>query len=232
MPRNSTEGPVTPTVVLEEPSFAVVNKPAGMPVQADTTGDPDLLGWARAHWQDAQFELVNRIDRPVSGAVLLAREASMLAALNEAFRERRVEKVYWAIVQGAVKVPTEGMLLQDRLSHDTREHKARVLPEEGSEGEWARLRIRALAVGDRLSLLEVRPEGGAFHQIRAQLAAWGHPIQGDVKYGARRGERDRSILLHARSLTFAHPDTGHRILAEAPAPVRSPWPAFLALAGL
>jgi 23S rRNA pseudouridine1911/1915/1917 synthase len=73
-------------------------------------------------------------------------------------------------------------------------------------------------------LVEVRPEGGRFHQIRAQLSAAGHPIKGDVKYGARRGEPDRSIALHARSLKFAHPFTGAPLCIQAPLPGTGLWP--------
>ncbi|MBL7957047.1 MAG: hypothetical protein JNM49_03730, partial [Flavobacteriales bacterium] len=79
---------------------------------------------------------------------------------------------------------------------------------------------------------ECAPEGGAFHQIRAQLAAWGHPIKGDVKYGARRGEKDRSIALHARSVRFKHPFTGKEQSVEAAAPPSGIWLPLTASAGL
>ena len=88
--------------------------------------------------------------------------------------------------------------------------------------------IHLLATGDRYTLVEAIPEGGAFHQIRAQLGAWGHPIKGDVKYGARRGEKDWSIALHARSLRFVHPFTGVDVSIEAPAPPGTLWSALVA----
>ena len=96
------------------------------------------------------------------------------------------------------------------------------------EGEGvAELQFARRFAGDRYSLLEVVPKGGAFHQIRAQLAAAGFPIKGDVKYGARRGERDRSIALHAWRLSFIHPGTREALLIEAPAPTTSIWPVML-----
>ncbi|MBK8340461.1 MAG: hypothetical protein IPK99_10930 [Flavobacteriales bacterium] len=84
--------------------------------------------------------------------------------------------------------------------------------------------------GDRYALIEVEPEAGRFHQIRAQLAASGMPIKGDVKYGARRGEKDRSIALHAHTLSFRHPITQTPVIVTAPPPATPVWAALLALA--
>ena len=107
-----------------------------------------------------------------------------------------------------------------------------VLEEKDADGRNATLTFTNRDNGERFSLLEVRPEGGAFHQIRAQLAAIGHPIKGDVKYGARRGEPDRSIALHAWRMRFKHPITNTPLELIAPLPTRSIWPALLALAGV
>lgn len=217
-----------PTVLLEDPHLLVVSKPAGMPVQADPTGDEDLLSILRRERKEPTLELAHRIDRPVSGVVLLARTSEANAAFHALFRERRMEKRYWAIVEGRV-VETE-VELRHRLVHDARKHKA--VRSKSEEGEEAFTRVRLLAQGDRYALVECSPDGGAFHQIRAQLAAWGHCIMGDVKYGARRATKDRSIGLHARSLRFKHPITGARLLVEAPPPLTQPWPSLLALAGI
>jgi len=215
-------------VLLEDAHLLVVSKPAGLPVQADQTGDEDLLTLLRRERKEPSIELAHRIDRPVSGVVLLARTPEANTALQALFRQRRMEKRYWAIVEGRVEeVQSE---LRHRLSHDARKHKAIV--SKTSEGEEACTRVRVLAQGDRYALLECVPEGGAFHQIRAQLAAWGHCIMGDVKYGARRAMKDRSIGLHARSLRFAHPFTHAEVLVEAPSPLAMPWPALVGLVEL
>jgi 23S rRNA pseudouridine1911/1915/1917 synthase len=217
----------SPIVLLYADEFlCVAYKPAGMPVQPDPTGDPDLLSLLAAQLKQRDLGLVHRLDRPVSGVVLFARDAEMLAALNALFRERGIDKRYWAIVEGRM----EGeQVLEHHLEHDGKARKARIIKEVKASEEAARLHLKPMAVGDRYTLLELRPEGGAFHQIRAQLAAAGHPIKGDVKYGARRGERDRSIALHARSLTFHHPATDRSISVEAPAPGDPLWKALLAL---
>jgi len=221
---SSIEGTAAPVVLFEDAWMLAVSKPAGMPVQADPTGDIDLVGWLRTHRKEPGIELVHRIDRPVSGVVLLSRSAEALPMLHELFRERRMHKHYWAIVEGSVKM-TAPMVLEHSLKHDQRTHRSKVVgtsPEAGS-----RTHVRLLAAGDRYTLVEAIPEGGAFHQIRAQLSAWGHPIKGDVKYGARRGEKDRSIALHARSLRFVHPFTGEDVAIKAPAPTGTLWSALV-----
>lgn len=223
MPMSSTELPAT-SVLYQDPWMVAVVKPAGVPVQPDDTKDRDLLRLTRDLLHDQAIDLVHRIDRPVSGVVLFARDAEALSLLHAMFRDRKVHKSYWAIVEGVVE--ESEAVLEDLLQHDTRAHRAVVGKAPGAK--QARTRVQVLARGDRYALIEARPEGGAFHQIRAQLGAWGHAIKGDVKYGARRGEKDRSIALHARSLRFTHPITDAPVLIEAPAPAEKLWAALAA----
>ncbi len=214
--------PFVPVVLSLDADVLVVNKAAGNPVQPDPTGDPDLLTLLREHFKQPELGLVHRLDRPVSGVVLFARNAKALADLSEQFHGRTVVKIYWAIVEGAMGT----MVLDHVIEHDPHHHKARI-GAGSTSGKQARITVGMLAVGDRYTLVEVVPDGGAFHQIRAQLAAAGHPIKGDVKYGARRGEKDRSIALHARSITFDHPATGERVTHAAPPPVSPLWQALI-----
>lgn len=222
---NSTEGATAPVILLEDPWMLAVLKPAGMPVQADPTGDVDLVSWLRTQRKELGIELVHRIDRPVSGVVLLSRSPEALPVLHAMFRERSMQKHYWAIVEGSVPM-TGPIVLEHSLKHDQRSHRSKVVSASGETG--SRTQVRPLAQGDRYTLVEAVPEGGAFHQIRAQLSAWGHPIKGDVKYGARRGEKDRSIALHARSVRFVHPFTGVDINITAPYPTGTLWSALTA----
>ncbi len=220
-----------PALVYADDQVVVACKPPGMPAQADPSGDPDLLSWVRGTLADDRVELVNRIDRPVGGLVLLARDRSALATLNQALREEQVHKIYRAIVEGRVELPAEGHVLSHHLEHDTHVHRARVVHDPDRTDRPGRLHLTTLTVGDRYTLLEVVPHGGAFHQIRAQLGAWGHAIKGDVKYGARRGERGadgpaRSIALHAHELTFVHPGKGGALTVQAPAPSGRLWQAL------
>ncbi|MFT3885074.1 MAG: RluA family pseudouridine synthase [Flavobacteriales bacterium] len=212
-------------VLFEDAYLIAVDKPAGIPVQPDPTDDHSLLELVQRR-SGAGIGLPHRIDRPVSGVVLFTRTPEALRAVNAAFRDGAVRKTYLAIVEGAP--PDEGEC-RHVLTHEDGRRKAFVHAE--GEGRSAVLRFATRARGDRFALVEVLPEGGAFHQIRAQLAAIGHPIKGDVKYGARRGEPDRSIALHAASLAFRHPITNADVRITAPDPQRSIWPALLALRG-
>lgn len=221
MPAPDALGPV---LLARNDRFLVLAKPAGMPSQSDPTGDPDLLSWVRNECGVATAGPVHRLDRPVSGVMLFACTGEALAALNAQFSERAVTKTYWAIVEGAVDGRT---VLENAITHDARKKKARVAT--GNDAKHARLQVRALVKGDRYTLVEVVPDGGAFHQIRAQLGAAGHAIKGDVKYGARRGEKDRSIALHARTIEFNDPVSGERVSYSAPAPATPLWTTLIAL---
>lgn len=209
-------------VIHEDEQLLVVNKHGGVPVQPDRTGDRSLLDAVRDAYPDAQ--LVHRIDRPVSGAVLFARDARYLDPLHALFREHRVEKIYWAIVTGMVERDTEWV---HHMVEDARSRKARMVGADEAGAHEVRCDMKVLARGDRYTLIELRPAQGRFHQLRAQCAAAGHPIKGDVKYGARRGEKDRSIALHARSLAFVHPFIGKAMNMSAPAPATPLWVALL-----
>ncbi|MEZ4756045.1 MAG: pseudouridine synthase [Flavobacteriales bacterium] len=227
---NSIEAGGGPAVMHWGAGLAVAAKPNGMPVAPDRTGDPDLLSWLRRTTGCASLELVNRIDRPVSGLVLAAFPPT-LQLLNEDLRERRVRKLYRAIVEGRPSAADAPLWLTHSLGRDGGRRRA-VLNATGTDRSTeARLSVRMLQQGERYSLVEVEPEGGAFHQIRAQLAAWGHPIKGDVKYGARRAERGeagiaRSIALHAHHLELTHPATAQVIAITAPRPVGRLWQLF------
>lgn len=218
MQASSIDGAPPIQVLHGGDGWVAVNKPPGMPVQADPTGSPHLLGRVREQLGIAGLELVNRLDRPVSGAVVLA-HGRALTALNGAFRERAVRKVYQALVEGVVEGPAE-VRLAHRLVQDARTHKARQAAADQG-GREAVLMVRVVRAFDRYTLLHLEPREGQFHQLRAQLSIWGHPIRGDVKYGARRGERDRSIALHAWQLHLPH--GGAVIGVEAPLPATPAW---------
>ncbi len=200
----------------------IVSKPGGVPSQPDRTGDRGVLDMVRGEHPGAG--LVHRLDRPVSGAMLLARKAEALAPCHAMFREHRVRKIYWAIVEGGVE---KDATWHHVLKEDRRARRMRVAGDGVKDGLPARLNVRVLHRGDRYSLIELAPVEGRFHQLRAQCAAAGHPIKGDVKYGARRGEPDRSIALHARSLEFDHPITTAHLKVAAPPPASRIWELLL-----
>ena len=185
----------------------VVNKPAGMLVQGDSTGDLCLLEAART-WVGETYRkpgrvylgLVHRLDRPASGVLVFARTSKAAARLSAQFRERQVQKTYWALVEGET-------LPEATLTHrmERREQSSRIVRRGGQE---ARLHYRCVGVHQGTSLVEVDLETGRRHQIRLQLAHTGHPILGDRRYGTSREFIRGAIALHARRLTLTHPTRG------------------------
>ncbi|MGB3870668.1 MAG: RluA family pseudouridine synthase [Flavobacteriales bacterium] len=216
--------PTPPLILFQDEFLVAVDKAPGVPVQPDRTGDLSLLQELRSMFPNATVGSPHRLDRPVSGITLFTLTGPALRAMDALYREKRVVKSYLAIVEGRTELKGE---LQHQLVHAGGTRKAKV-DKTGNEIN-ARLKYTTKALGERFSLLEVIPEGGAFHQIRAQLGAAGHAIKGDVKYGARRGEPDRSIALHAWRMQFKHPITGQEMKLETPFPERSIWPALVAL---
>nr|MBP6829000.1 RNA pseudouridine synthase [Saprospiraceae bacterium] len=156
---------------------------------------------------------VNRLDRPVSGLVVFAKTKSAMTALTEQFRNRSVEKTYLAVVQELPAEP-EGTLVHFLRKNEAK-NLAKAFTEEQPGTERAEIRYRLLGSSERYHLLEIQLITGRHHQIRAQLAAIGSPVKGDVKYGFRRSNRDRSIHLHAWRIAFDHPVSGERIRLEA-----------------
>jgi 23S rRNA pseudouridine1911/1915/1917 synthase len=218
-------------ILYEDNHLIGVLKPAGVLVQGDRTGDPTLLDVVKAYLKQTCAKpgnvflgLVHRLDRPVSGVVLLARTSKAASRLSAQFRAGTPVKTYLAVVEG-------------RLSPETGELRAHLAAQGDAQGvtqaagapfagsREARLRYRVDAVADDRSLVEVELLTGRRHQIRAQLALVGCPIWGDRKYGSRHGLAGR-IALHAARLEVAHPISGEPVvLAAAPPPDGWPWPA-------
>lgn len=210
-------------ILYKNNQLIAVNKPAGIPVQADKTGTPNLQQLVEAYCHHP-VHVVNRLDRPVSGVVLFAKSASAMTTLTRQFRERQVEKTYLALVQEAPPAP-EGVLVH-YLKKNEAKNRAEAYTEEKPGAEYAELHYRVLGSSDKYHLLQVVLVTGRHHQVRAQLAAIGCPVRGDVKYGFRRSTPDRSIGLHAWKLAFNHPVSGERVVLEAPLPEDNLWKAF------
>lgn len=219
--------PIVPVVLFEDNHCLALNKPSGMPTQGDESGAESLVDWAREDLRvrhrkpgNVFVGLVHRLDRPVSGVVLIGRTSKGAGRLSEQFRAGTIEKVYWAIVEGGPQ-GDEGTWT-DRLVKDER----RNVVEVGEVGKEAALAFRVLDRWRGGSWLEVRPVSGRSHQIRVQLASRGVPIVGDLKYGAstrvEASDGGHRIGLHARSIRFRHPTRPEAI--EVRAPVPSDWP--------
>ncbi|OHB76043.1 MAG: hypothetical protein A2W31_11395 [Planctomycetes bacterium RBG_16_64_10] len=195
-------------------------KPAMLPTMGVTKGQPSLLALARDYVQRkydkpgrVYLGVVSRLDAPVSGVVLLARTSKAAARLCAQFRCQAVRKVYWAAVAHRVR-PATGRLIHF-IGRDEQHRRMQIASARATGALEARLSYRTLQDVVNGTLLEVVPETGRKHQIRLQLASFGHPILGDRKYGSRQ-PFPLGIALHCRELVFQHPVRQHSVTLTAP----------------
>lgn len=220
-------------VIFEDNHILAVNKPSGMLVQGDKTGDTPLNELAKQFLiekykktGDAYLGVPHRIDRPTSGLVLLAKTSKSLTRLNKMFQEKEISKTYWAVVKNK-PAKNEDTLIH-YLVRNPEKNKSQAHLKERPNSKRAELSYRILLSLDNYHLLEVYPKTGRHHQIRSQLAAIGCPIKGDVKYGFDRTNRDASIHLHARTLSMTHPVSKEKFKVSAPTPTKDAvWKACM-----
>ncbi len=220
-------------LLFEDNHIIAINKPSGVLVQPDKNGDAALEQLVKeyiAHKYNKPGEVFlgvcHRIDRPVSGVVLLARTSKALVRLNEMFKTKEVKKTYWAVV--ANKPEKLSGHLVHWLKKNEQKNISHAYDTEVKGALKCELDYKWLKSSDHYHLLEVNPHTGRHHQIRLQLSKMGSPIKGDVKYGARRGNGDGSIHLHARQVEFIHPVKKEPIIITAPAPDEVVWNALSA----
>ncbi len=185
-----------------------MDKEAGMPTQPDKTGDMSLLQLAEIYCK-RRVHAATRLDRPAAGLNLFGKTPNDVNYIRDLAEKGSIEKIYIAVVEGKIE-KTEDQL-EHFLLHNKKTSKAEVseLDEEGHKN--AKLSYELLSKTDNYSILKVKISTGRFHQIRAQLAEIGFPIKGDVKYGARRANKDRSIHLLCYSIKFKVKSSGKDI---------------------
>ena len=208
------------SIIHIDSSIVVATKEAGVPAQPDPSGDPAVSQMLEEQY-GAPIHVVHRIDRPVSGLILYARSRKAAALLSGAFKRGEIQRKYWAIVCSSP--PAEAGTLRHVLATHRGSNKTYVTSSGGTEAELA---YRLVSVSDRYWLLEIQLHTGRHHQIRAQLAAIGCPVRGDLKYGARRSIRGGGIGLHARELALIHPVSGEPVSYVAPPPDELLWSAL------
>ncbi|MCM5663559.1 RluA family pseudouridine synthase [Galbibacter mesophilus] len=217
-------------VLYEDNHIIVVNKRAGDIVQGDKTGDKPLSEVIKSYLKEkynkpgnVYLGVVHRLDRPTSGIVLFAKTSKALPRLNKLFQQKDAKKTYWALVKNQPPKP------EDTLTHwmkrNPKQNKSYAHKNEVPDSKKAILHYKTIKKLDNFYLLEIDLETGRHHQIRSQLAAIGCPIKGDLKYGFDRSNKDASIHLHARKLTFEHPVKKENVSIVAPTPEDSLWNA-------
>jgi 23S rRNA pseudouridine1911/1915/1917 synthase len=219
-------------ILYEDNHIIAVNKLPSEIVQGDKTGDETIADRVKEYLRESYKKTGNvfigiphRLDRPTSGVVLFARTDKALERLSALFREGGVRKTYWALV-AELPDPPSGDLVH-WLRRNPALNKSFVVKGPGNDAREARLSYRVLLSLDRYHLLEIDLHTGRHHQIRAQLAALGCHIRGDLKYGAPRSNPGGGINLHARQVSFVHPVRGDQITIIADPPRDPLWDAAL-----
>lgn len=197
-------------ICYEDNHIWIVYKKPGEPVQGDSSGDLPLVEHIKTYIKHRDSKpgavfcgLVHRIDRPVSGLLILAKTSKALSRLAHAFQKREVIKQYLAIVPR--KSIPESQLLRHYLARNTKQNKSYIVNSNHPGAQLAELQYDVLVSWDHYMLLNIKLFTGRHHQIRAQLAHMGIPIKGDLKYGAQRSNANGCIHLHSYYIKFKHP---------------------------
>ena len=214
-------------ILYEDNHVLCVVKPANLPVQADNTKDEDLLTLVKQYLKEkynkpgnVYLGLVHRLDRPVGGAMILAKTSKAANRLSESIRVRAIDKVYYAILDGVPKKQSDTLV--DYLTKDTKTNMVSVT--NAKVGKKSILHYQVLATKNGHTLVEIHLETGRPHQIRVQFASRNIPLVGDQRYN--KNAKKVQIALWAVSLTFPHPTTKDKITIHSDPPEIWPWTEF------
>ena len=215
-------------ILHEDNHLIIINKRVGDIVQGDKTGDKPLSDVVKEYIKEKHNKpgevflgVVHRLDRPTTGIVVFARTTKALTRMNELFSNRETQKTYWAVVKNK---PTKNEdILIHYIKRNEKNNTSKAHINEVPESKLAKLDYKIFKSLDNYYGLEINLHTGRHHQIRAQLAAIGSPIKGDLKYGFDRSNPDGGIHLHAQKLCFIHPVTQKQLQIIAPTPNEVVW---------
>jgi 23S rRNA pseudouridine1911/1915/1917 synthase len=215
-------------ILHEDNHIIVINKRVGDIVQGDKTGDQPLSEIIKDYLKvkydkpgEVYLGVVHRLDRPTTGIVVFAKTSKALTRLNETFKNRETQKTYWALVKN--NPPKMEDLLTHYIFRNTKNNTSKAHLKEVPDSKIATLNYKVFKKLDNYFAIEIDLHTGRHHQIRAQFAAIGSPIKGDLKYGFDRSNKDGGISLHARKLILNHPVTKDTIEFVAPVPDETLW---------
>ncbi|GAB4332755.1 MAG: RNA pseudouridine synthase [Flammeovirgaceae bacterium] len=218
-------------VIYEDNHLLIVNKESGLLVQSDDSEAIPLEDLAKNYLKKKYNKegnvfcgVIHRLDRPVSGLVILAKSSKALERMNEQFRERTIQKTYWALT--TERPPKDSDTLKHWLTKDKDSNTVKAFNKETKNAQEAILDYKILGKWSRYFLIEVKPITGRPHQIRVQLAKIGCPILGDLKYGHQEKGRNGRIYLHSRKVEFQHPVRKDFMRITARLPIDQIWQLF------
>lgn len=219
-------------ILHEDNHIIVINKRCGDIVQGDKTGDTPLLDHVKKYIKfkykkpgDVFLGTVHRIDRPTSGAIIFAKTSKALTRLNKMLVDKEIKKTYWAIVKNKPK--KDYGTIVSWLKKNPKNNKSTSYTEEGKDKKKSILDYEIAKKLDNYYLLKIILKTGRHHQIRCQLSSIGSPIKGDLKYGAKRSNKNAGINLHSRKIEFIHPVTKKYINLTSPTPQDPIWDSCL-----
>jgi len=219
-------------IIYEDNHIIIINKKPGQIAQADKTGDEALNETIKAYLKEkynkpgnVYLGLIHRLDRPTSGGLIFGRTDKATSRLSKMFQKHEVKKTYWAVVDK--RPPKMEETLEHYLLKNQKQNKSYPSATNNPNAKKAVLHYQYLSSIENYHLLEIELETGRHHHIRAQLAAIGLHIKGDVKYGFKRANKDLSIHLHARYLEFIHPVRKELMKFEIPVPDDVVWKVLI-----
>jgi len=195
-------------IIWEDKHLLLVHKEAGEATQTKRLGEPDIVSKAKVHIQNPYVAVINRLDQPVEGIVLLAKTKDAAAKLSKQLQDNKIQKFYYALISGRLDEP-EGTL-EHYIKKNGKTNLSQVVSEKDPEGKKAILHYRVKESFEDKQLVDIHLITGRHHQIRVQFSATGHPLLGDRKYG-RDESGLRQVALCAYKLEFVHPVTGKQI---------------------
>ena len=215
-------------ILFEDNHLIIVNKPSGVLVQGDKTGDTPLLEVIKKYIKDKYDKkgnvflgLVNRIDRPTSGIVIYSKTSKALSRMNEKLKNREIKKIYWLIISN--KFGYKEGKLEGWFKKNNKKNKSFFFDNVKSDSKFGQLTFKKIQTLEKYCKVEVNLITGRHHQIRCNFSEIGYPILGDLKYGSKRSNKDGGIYLHSREVDFIHPVSKKKINIKADPPMKGLW---------
>lgn len=215
-------------ILFEDNHLIIVNKPCGLLVQGDKTGDIPLLEIIRKYIKNKYDKkgnvflgLVNRIDRPTSGIVIFAKTSKALSRMNEILKNREIRKIYWLIISN--KFESKEGKLEGWFTKNSKKNKSFFSTNEKDKSKFGSLTYKKIQTLEKYCKVQVELITGRHHQIRSNFSNIGYPILGDLKYGSKRSNKDGGIYLHSREIEFIHPVSKEKIKITANPPATGLW---------